>query len=249
MFSGVRRRMSYANVVATFALVFAMSGGALAASRFLITSTKQIKPSVLAQLKGKAGKNGARGPAGVAGPVGPAGPQGTAGANGKDGAPGPEGKEGKTGATGKEGATGQSGFTEVLPEGKTEIGTWTAQTPKGGGLGFAQSPISFSIPLAATLGASQVFFIEPEDTTHETECPGTVGEPAAAKGDLCVYVHTIENLAPFETNIEFGLGPVDDPSQPQGTAGASVSGALILLVPKESESEGFAYGTWAVTAG
>ena len=47
MFSRIRRRATYANVVATLALVFAMSGGALAAARYIITSTKQIKPSVL----------------------------------------------------------------------------------------------------------------------------------------------------------------------------------------------------------
>lgn len=46
-----RRHLSYANVVATVALVFAMSGGALAAAHYLITSTSQIKPSVLRTLK------------------------------------------------------------------------------------------------------------------------------------------------------------------------------------------------------
>ena len=58
----MRRHLNYANVVATFALVFAMSGGALAAKHYLINSTKQIKPSVLKQLKGNAGKTGPAGP-------------------------------------------------------------------------------------------------------------------------------------------------------------------------------------------
>jgi hypothetical protein len=43
----MRRRLTYANVAATLALVFSMSGGALAASHYLIKSTKQISPKVL----------------------------------------------------------------------------------------------------------------------------------------------------------------------------------------------------------
>lgn len=57
----MRRHLTYANVAATLALVFAMSGGALAASHYVITSTKQIKPSVLKELKGKPGPPGPTG--------------------------------------------------------------------------------------------------------------------------------------------------------------------------------------------
>ena len=74
MFSEIRRRMTYANVAMTLALVFAMSGGAYAAGKYLITSTKQIKPSVLKALVGKTGKAGANGAPGPAGPAGPQGP-------------------------------------------------------------------------------------------------------------------------------------------------------------------------------
>ena len=57
----MRKRLSYANVTATLALVFAMSGGAMAANHYLITSTKQINPKVLKKLTGKTGKTGATG--------------------------------------------------------------------------------------------------------------------------------------------------------------------------------------------
>ncbi len=46
MFSMIRKRLTYANVAMTLALVFAMTGGAYAAKKYMITSKKQIKPSV-----------------------------------------------------------------------------------------------------------------------------------------------------------------------------------------------------------
>ena len=78
----MRRRFSYANVAATLALVFSMTGGALAANHYLISSTKQIKPSVLKKLTGKKGATGATGAAGTPGASGKEGPQGKEGAAG-----------------------------------------------------------------------------------------------------------------------------------------------------------------------
>ncbi len=86
MFSRMHKRLTYANIAMTVVLVFAMSGGALAASKYLITSTKQISPKVLKQLKGKAGPAGAAGATGAQGPQGPGGngQNGTPGANGEN---------------------------------------------------------------------------------------------------------------------------------------------------------------------
>lgn len=135
MFSAVRKRITYTNVALTLALVFAMTGGAYAAKKYLITSTKQISPKVLAQLKGKAGAQGPAGPAGSAGPAGPtgaAGAKGENGSNGKEGANGAIGPTGPAGATGTTGPTGPTGTTGpegvcstsscMLPKGATETG-------------------------------------------------------------------------------------------------------------------------------
>ncbi len=81
----MRRRISYANVAATLALVFSMSGGALAASHYLIESAKQINPKVLKKLRGPTGKTGSTGATGIPGPTGPTGPTGPAGKNGANG--------------------------------------------------------------------------------------------------------------------------------------------------------------------
>jgi collagen triple helix repeat protein len=92
MFRMIGKRLTYANVTVTIALVFAMAGGAYAAKRYVITSTKQISPKVIKALKGKNGKPGSTGPIGPAGLVGPQGPKGEAGGPGKDGAPGTDGQ-------------------------------------------------------------------------------------------------------------------------------------------------------------
>ena len=61
------------NLVAWLALFVALGGTSLAASHFVITSTKQIKPSVIKKLKGNRGSTGPRGA------QGPQGAKGTTG--------------------------------------------------------------------------------------------------------------------------------------------------------------------------
>jgi hypothetical protein len=96
--SRLRPRLTYANVAATLALVFAMGGSAVAATHYLITSTKQISPKVLKELK-------------VAGKPGPAGATGASGAGGAQGAPGANGTNGTNGEPGTKGETGPKGET------------------------------------------------------------------------------------------------------------------------------------------
>ena len=152
----------------TLALVFAMTGGAYAAKRYVITSTKQISPTVLKRLAGKggpAGANGAQGPAGAAGAKGEngaAGPEGKAGAPGNDGTGGesvvmkaePKGthcKEGGANFTvgGKtEYACNGSPWTAggTLPKGATEKGAWTASGDASEEAGIISTGVSFNIP-------------------------------------------------------------------------------------------------------
>jgi hypothetical protein len=114
-------------IISLIALFFALTGGAVAAQRFIITSTNQIKPSVLTKLHGQAGPKGDAGPAG---PVGPTGQQGAAGTPGATGAQGSKGDKGDTGAQGPKGDTGPQG-----PKGDTGAqgpkGDTGAQGPKG----------------------------------------------------------------------------------------------------------------------
>jgi hypothetical protein len=67
------RRPSPASIIAILALFVALGGTAYATKHYLITSTKQIKPSVLKKLKGKAGKNGTDGINGTNGSNGSSG--------------------------------------------------------------------------------------------------------------------------------------------------------------------------------
>lgn len=82
------RRPSLPTVLSSLALFIALGGTGLAANHYLITSTSQIKPSVLDQLRGASlpGPQGPEGPSGHPGATGPAGASGSNGSNGTNGA-------------------------------------------------------------------------------------------------------------------------------------------------------------------
>jgi len=217
MFSKLRGRLTYTNVLLTLVLVFAMTGGAYAAGKYAITSTKQISPKVLKTLTGKTGPAGKEGSPGKDGAPGKEGPAGKDGAPGKEGPaakegpqgpqgePGPTGPQGPTGPAGKEGAAGKNGttgFTKTLPTGETETGTWSTRFEKVAE-GSVLSAISFAIPLKIGLEEGHAHYVasepckgmegsalsacEGEEKELEKFCPGSAATPRAASGNLCLY--------------------------------------------------------------
>lgn len=235
MFASMRGRLSYANIVATIALVFAMSGGALAAGHYLLTSTHQISPKVLKALTGKRGAQGATGPQGAAGGQGPQGPAGSQGAKGETGPQGakgetgPQGPKGDTGAAGKEGSPWTAGGT--LPSGKTETGAWATSS----GEGDSQSRValaSFAIPLAQPPTFHLIGPLEGEGEPNEklpAGCKGNEASPKAEPGNLCVFELTTSGIASMLPNV-------------------TVAGAVAHLELEEFSNPYVAAGTWAVTA-
>jgi hypothetical protein len=253
----IRRRLCYANVVATLALVFAMSGSALAAGHYLLTSTSQVSPKVLKALRGRNGAAGAPGAQGAQGARGETGAAGLGGPAGPQGAQGPQGEPGATGATGSEGSPWTAGGT--LPAGKSETGAW------GGGGGpeepfFSEKIVlaSFAIPLlvAPTLNVIGVDEGQGEAKENErakeinaarkakgeselplpipTYCKGNVDKPEATEGNLCVFVREAENVNTFNL------------AQPTGKL-ISTAG-VVTNVSSPNYGEGFSIeGTWAVT--
>jgi hypothetical protein len=236
MFTPKRRRLSYANVTATLALAFSLTGGALAASHYVINSTKQINPRVLKQLRGEAGAAGTTGDKGTAGPVGKEGADGKEGSGGRQGAAGKEGAQGKEGPTGREGAPGSSApLPATLPSGKTLKGSFG-----GGGAVVTESnrtvelSISYPFPLAASPSAEVV----PTAGSPTGSCPGSATAPSAAAGHLCVYVAGGHEI---DATIVSTYG--DDGSRDY-RYGAVVYAYPTCKAPCHAEL----WGTWAVTA-
>lgn len=285
------KHINPASVLALVALVFAVTGGAYAASSggggnggaHASASASVARAKSSKKRKGSSGgKPGPRGPAGPAGPAGPQGPAGAKGETGKEGAAGKNGEngkgeqgvkgnEGKKGENGKgvtvletaanceeggitvevegshtghevcNGENGQSGFTESLPAGKTEEGTWSAIMGKTTETVFgtlhlkkasAYLPISFNIPLAS---APSNVEIEPEGySSTEGECPGSAAAPAAAEGYVCIYTSKSE------------FTPGSHAVQVKSTGG--VVADFIVSSDPEADEGLAAYGTWAVTA-
>jgi hypothetical protein len=243
MLQGLRKRFTFVNVAMTLALVFAMTGGAYAAKKYLITSTKQISPSVLKQIAGKPGAKGAQGPSG---PQGSSGANGKDGLNGKDGAvgpqgpAGPEGSAGAKGAPGAQGPAGPAGPTETsLPSGKTETGLWAVRgrgiTEEGGKItgGVKRTYATISFPLKITTpNLYKITFIG-EGQSPTTECPGSSTSPSAEAGNICIYDNRLVNFVqPF----------------PEYNSLDEFSSGVIMVFEPEPGQDAFGFGSWAVTA-
>jgi hypothetical protein len=228
----MRKRLSYANVTATLALVFAMSGGAMAANSYLINSTKQINPKVLKKLTGKPGKNGTAGAIGATGATGAAGPKGEPGSPGKEGPPNPNAvfatNAGHATNSDELGGVGASHYVtpgSTLTSGDTERGVYGAD---GGEGQVAVASITFVPKLAAVPTKTEYV---PSGTT--ANCPG---QDQAAAGYLCVYGGWNYSL---NEDCIGGLATACSSSP-------TVDGAEVYFI--STAKEGNTAGTWAYKA-
>lgn len=147
MFQRVHRHLTPSTFIALLALVFAVTGGAFAASSHGGGSPAKANASgsrasgrgalaLTAKSKGKTGPRGPRGPVGprgATGSAGPAGPAGLAGPAGGTGPQGPQGPQGNNGANGEPGVSVTSkevkaGETACKKEGGAEFTTGATKT-------------------------------------------------------------------------------------------------------------------------
>ena len=237
IFSGNR----YANITSTLALIVALGGtGACAANSIGSRDIRngQVKNADLARdaVTGSKVKNRSlRGEDFKAGEL-PKGAKGDTGAAGAAGAPGAQGPSGPS-------------LPATLPSGQTLRGAYAfsgyyrgSTPPDQYDTGPADGVITFQIPLAT---APTVVLIKRKQPASQegdptAECPGSVRNPQAAAGFLCVYESRIANNNGLEAFSTF------DGAQNTATrfgVGLNIDGPFDTNAVHRTSK-----GTWAVTA-
>jgi hypothetical protein len=253
MFSTLRTRFGIPGVISVMALVFAMFGGAYAASN----SSDSGKAT--ASAKAKKGPRGPRGATGPAGPQGPAGPAGPAGPKGDAGAPGAgvtsvklnpgnancaeggsefkvgagsptfacNGEEGLQGSQGAQGKEGSPWVVGKAPSGVIMKGTWSIPPYAAAAAGEELFlPLSTGVPVTGPLFAQ----FAPEAFAG---CTGTAENPTATSpGTVCLYPAELTNIEPEL----FG------PAAKLGTSGGGAVVSLTTLAAGTAKG----YGSWAL---
>ena len=155
-----------------------------------------------------------------------------AGPAGKNGLNGANGASGKEGAGGKEGPPGP--FVDSLPNGKSEQGVWSVIENGAKGAVYA-SALSFPIPLTTAPVAHYIA----AGAAPPPGCAGSVSEPRAASGNLCVF----ESFPPISlTHLDFY-----DPELNKETATAAGKTGALVVFTATAEGTQQATGTFAVT--
>jgi hypothetical protein len=270
MFSRIRKHCNATIVVAVFALVFAMTGGAFAinthgggspskAGRVAFSAAAATKskpkgkrgPRGPAGPAGKNGANGATGPAGPAGPTGPAGGTGPTGAAGTDGTNGEKGTPGAPGRNGEKGEKGETGSPwtagGTLPKGSTETGEWSVRSTAAAAGELRTTTISFPIPLASVSGSA--IYVKAGESTPES-CAGNAEKPGADAGFLCIFEIEATGKPILELIHKGGLAYAGAVTSPIGNSDAGTTGGELIFqteTPKTPGEEVSNEGTFAVT--
>jgi hypothetical protein len=143
---------------------------------------------------------------------------------------------------GQKGDPGTSVFASSVPSGTTVRGSWGAAGDTGAG-GFVEVGVSLPVPAPVPMEDVKMGAGQPNANNTDPACAGTVNEPSAPPGKVCVYV------LPFTD----GVAANGITATPMGGSGAPASdrfGFLISISPVDPPGGGpvEAYGTWAYTA-
>ncbi len=271
MFHAIRKHLNPTTVVAFTALVFAMTGGAFAASSGSGGGGSGAKATASVTPLATAAKSKAKPKtkAGARGPAGPAGKNGTNGTNGAQGATGPAGPTGPTGPAGGPGVAGTNGSDGA---GVTGVAIPASEKAKCGGQGGTaytsasgtenvcngQTGFTETLPAGKTEKGEWSLAVPAENPTLKTSLPVSSISfviPLVAAPDA-------HYLKKGEQETAECPGTAAEPEAAEGqlcvyaelevnapgslTADAATVGAKI--VSDGGEPGGVAFGTWAVTA-
>ena len=152
------------------------------------------------------------------------------------------------------GKNGATGFTETLPTGKTETGTWGVEAPITTASTEFPLAISFPIPLAEGGGEEEVFFFgENEVANQEFGTSGCSWEQenvdakpeSTTPGTLCVFEQYQNPNGAQHISLSYFQAPGEG-----SVNGYAPSGAYVILAKASAATAAptYAVGTWAVTA-